>query len=890
MLAKTNAAFLNLYKVSKDDLVVEHTHTSMAGGCYHVELAAKYTSFLSSYVKALTLNEGLYLTERIPKRGGFCFFMDLDFDFVDDVATYTNDEWQECYRLCAARLQEVLKTHQANILAKQCQDEVFDGDHVVDMQVYYGGLRMLGSVKPPERDHDPGWVTTKSYTLLDKEFLPLPLGLDNIEASVACLKLASIFNLEGKELTHPTGLPAALSATVTRRPRHESTSAITPWIYEAYGHDSNVIKSVKTKTAGVGRYVLVELDERYCPFQQREHKGNRQYIILSKRAGSYQKCHDHESCDDLKHHPISFADLPSHVQNILLRLTESNDDDDTDAPRPVVAGQDFRKVNDALGISHDDWRDWNSTAVATGHQLWKEATQCILHPAVVHPVAVRACVLIKQDKSVHKICPDCGADVMSKSDAKKVHRAFSQDILHTPASLNSDGKKTPFQKFTHTVLEEASSQNLRRDRKTGDVYAPVEGLAFAFEKLCDAKTWVQNLFADNREFESDVSNVDKLVKYLQDFKNSAFPFLTTQRNYLGFTNGIYNTVTCEFTELAQVPEDFGVVGKYLPYEFTGMTETPLLDGVLNYQFKPEVHDIIYMLLGRMFGIRDHFGVMLYFLGESGVGKSLLIKVISACVANVGVIGGNLEQTFGLDALYETDLVTCDDLPRNISKVFSQDIFQSCITGGKVNVAAKQKRAIMVEWTTPLFFAGNWYPDYLDMGQISRRIVIANFSRPLQEDDPSLLTRILATELPAFVHKVTRAYNDFLLKHASHSLWTVLPQYFRDERDELRMDRDPLLRFLRERTVYMAGITTAMAIVRKEFAEFFGGPAPKKLNHSSFKAANPLYQITKVKLCKHCRKRHLAGCCDRYNRADSTSRDVVENMQFLDVNEEMSIGL
>ncbi|RKO93176.1 hypothetical protein BDK51DRAFT_26594 [Blyttiomyces helicus] len=98
--------------------------------------------------------------------------------------------------------------------------------------------------------------------------------------------------------------------------------------------------------------------------------------------------------------------------------------------------------------------------------------------------------------------------------------------------------------------------------------------------------------------------------------------------------------------------------------------TPLFDCVLDEQFAPHVRKFIYVCLVRLFGIGDTWGFTLYLLGESGCGM--------------------------------------------------------CVTLETIPISKKGEDSFAVKLTALLLFAGNWLPHYIDKGQATRGVLVANF--------------------------------------------------------------------------------------------------------------------------------------------------------------------
>jgi len=92
------------------------------------------------------------------------------------------------------------------------------------------------------------------------------------------------------------------------------------------------------------------------------------------------------------------------------------------------------------------------------------------------------------------------------------------------------------------------------------------------------------------------SQLSDIINYIQKIQDKDFPFIELDYNYLGFQNGIYNLKTAEFTSEGDIDEMMNIqVRKYIDTPFE-LTETPLLDDYLNFQFadKGGVIEFIYL--------------------------------------------------------------------------------------------------------------------------------------------------------------------------------------------------------------------------------------------------------------------------------------------------------
>ena len=492
---------------------------------------------------------------------------------------------------------------------------------------------------------------------------------------------------------------------------------------------------------------------------------------------------------------------------------------------------------------------------------------CLLNPAKRHSQKGHSAIFVNTDKSVYKTCHSCGTTQMTGNDCKKVI-----NIL-----LVGKVEDTVYQQLQSDLISYVKKFSYKRERNTGDIYKRIKSYAYEKYKSCDE--FINEVFIGDNQFYSLPNNIDNLEKFIKRYDHHDFYFLEYNNNYIGFSNGVLNIITLEFINQEDVDKNL-VVRKYINNDFNYSMETPLMDSVLDFQFNNEVRDFIYACLGRMFNIRDNLGFMLYLLGEAGCGKSLIIDVLCECFNNVGSINESYEVKYGLASLYEKDIIVCDDLPKNISQIFPQQTFQSCITGGMVSTAVKNKDALQIKWNVPMLWAGNWFPDYLDKGNISRRLLTANFEKIVTKPNPSLKDNIVKYELPALIYKCLKYYKEILLKDANvKGIWNICPEYFKDQKEELKIERNPLYKFLIENTCYKEGNVIIMEEIKNNFSSWLG-KSVYKLDIGTFIQVNESYETFSLKVCKHCNKEHKKGCCEKYNRTDRTTKKMIRNIEIL----------
>lgn len=555
--------------------------------------------------------------------------------------------------------------------------------------------------------------------------------------------------------------------------------------------------------------------------------------------------------------------------NYKIKLTEKSMDTDWEPECKIISKYEnvhHKKINKLLKLPYET--GWITSAIVNGTKaVPTNCMMCLIDPNKDHINHSNCSLFINNDKSVVKNCSEYGLENINKTDAKKITNYFIVDTQ----------ENTIYQGLLQDLLDIALENNYKKEENTGIVYKQVK--RYAYIKYLEPQPFLNDIFFNDKAFRGNVNSMKNMIIFMKQYNCPEFPFIITNKDYLGFTNGVFNTITCEFTKEKDFNDDF-IVRKYFNHEFTGEFNTPLMDSVLDHQFKSDVRDFIYASLGRLFGIRDTFGFMLYLLGEANTGKSMCIDIISECFNNVGAINDNFEQKFGLAYLYNKDIIICDDLPKNIANVFPQQTFQTICTNGKINIAVKGGASFTEEWKVPLLFAGNWLPNFIDKGQISRRMLVANFETLIPEEkrDISLKSRIIKNELPNLVNKCLVYYKNLLEKDPTKSIIQLCPEYFIEQQQEQKMEQNPLYKFLYENTRYCENKILLMNDIKESFNESIGKKL-SKLDNGTFTQVDRRYIIETTMICKSCYKQASLVCCDKYERKNRSTRKIVKNIEF-----------
>jgi phage/plasmid-associated DNA primase len=209
------------------------------------------------------------------------------------------------------------------------------------------------------------------------------------------------------------------------------------------------------------------------------------------------------------------------------------------------------------------------------------------------------------------------------------------------------------------------------------------------------------------------------------------------------------------------------VRKYLDQEAHINTATPNFDKCVSFQFeKAEDREIIYFAIGRcLTTIGDHFDFMIMLYGEGGTGKSLIQQLIKYSFggSQVGYLSNSLHDRFGLSEFADKQIVCCDDMPRNMSKVLPRSDFLSMMSRGAISCPVKGKQSIEVDdWNIPTVINSNQMPNYRDeSGEIIRRMLMINFNKLIPKDlcDTELESKIKSTNMALSCTNADRRISD-----------------------------------------------------------------------------------------------------------------------------------
>ncbi|KAJ3079982.1 hypothetical protein HK102_003390 [Quaeritorhiza haematococci] len=632
-----------------------------------------------------------------------------------------------------------------------------------------------------------------------------------------------------------------------------------------------------TKVKMVGSTFVIQTTERRCTIAGREHRSNHQYLVLDSNNSIKRRCHN-SNCNQK---PATQKEtLPRELVSLLF----------TGDGHEEAIKEHEENVVECLGDFSNLTREHLCTDKPEG-------------PAGLQ---IR--------------CEGCGKSVPPVPipiDPKYSHlvQFFSVNIVnnfYNRAELEPQGKSWVGPK-AKIVLEYAHQHGFLR--AGGCIYKRVNKWAIVqFERKgepCDYKGFVNMVFEDDQmRLWEQAGVVTTLAKNMEDTDSKYFPLVYRNSQYVAFNNGVWDLKTLKFHPLSTAGPGDIIAGHYLNFDFPDdedwkNLDTPLFDELIGFQLPdPEVAYWFSVLIGRLqYTIKQHddWQVMPFLQGAGGTGKSTVLAVVQTMFANdqLGNVGARHESSFGLMGLYTKRVVIAPDIPANIASRLPDGDFKTMITGDPTNVAIKHKDPVNMNWKAPMIWAGNMYPDYVDVrGSISRRIAKFEFNNIVTQTDGTLVNRITDTELGSLFVKCVSRYRFEAAKHQHGRFIDFAPEYFRTADLEVTEAMNLFAQWLNGDaddnrteygTVHIEDCPDHVEWVSNIKSEFerscrFKNIRPPKWDSVRDKGfeARRLTVVKGVNVCRECGQIARGGanqCCDKYNMNNRTKKEIVMNVRL-----------
>ena len=500
--------------------------------------------------------------------------------------------------------------------------------------------------------------------------------------------------------------------------------------------------------------------------------------------------------------------------------------------------------------------------------------------------------------------------MVSNAMSVEMSKTFSPSTNNLFLTLNNNGtiivnnstgqRINQFEIVRDGLLNYAMSK--RHRKANGIVYEPIKDCPCAYVATYeDYGDYVSYVLGEDPTLRSGPNYVNDLVKYMQCYKHEkCMPEYKPDIMLLSFRNGALELDLNKFTPYAIMqPKDEickRVARHHIDDDYTGETDTPLLDKIMLAQFDDEIATLLYALIGRLFfpvSMLDGWQVMPYLTGVGGTGKSQIMLVIASLFRPnaIGALASKREEVFGMANIIDKEIIIGSDMPASLSKAIRQEDVQSMTSGEPMEIARKGKIAINKVWTSPIIMCSNHMPDYVNTGNnIGRRMVTFRFNNPIAKKDNDLLKNIRESELPNIVAKGLASYALYRIKvNEAGDFWRAVPPQINEWQKHLSSSTSQLYKFFSmddaERGFKITKVPGKVTWL-SYFKEIFHGiDENRKANVNDaavfhefdFKVSSDYQYICRA--CSQLARSKPIKCCDGYNGVTRLKKIVIFDMEI-----------
>ena len=191
-----------------------------------------------------------------------------------------------------------------------------DNKYMIDPSVYREGLfRTLYSSKPGENR-----PLVKSVDSDDFEDVESFVGYISTEDQVVFDESVGGVRYDVIDVSLEEKAQKLLVVNVPEELDNNDKATLRRFVQKEFHHFPNRIRDVFIDKQH--NCIVVALMERYCPFLDKEHRGNNQYIVIDTSSAK-QKCHNQE-CNEDKYNEIKLENYPKEVNEIIKKCLKVN--------------------------------------------------------------------------------------------------------------------------------------------------------------------------------------------------------------------------------------------------------------------------------------------------------------------------------------------------------------------------------------------------------------------------------------------------------------------------------------------------------------------------------------------------------------------------------------
>ncbi len=222
----------------------------------------------------------------------------------------------------------------------------------------------------------------------------------------------------------------------------------------------------------------------------------------------------------------------------------------------------------------------------------------------------------------------------------------------------------------------------------------------------------------------------------------------------------------------------------------------------------------------------------------------------------------------------------EELPENIKDVFPQTTFQKGVDGSFISSTAKGKDQVTEEFRVPMVFAGNWHFNYLDRGQVSRRILTFTYENYVPDEmKDTTIQKHMRLEIGCILRRCLELFHFYVEKYDGSSVWTFAPRECIEAKEEGLSFSNPLFRFLKDRSKVVIEPESVVLLkdLKVAFEKYMDKKITKTLDRGIIEQAG--FKLRKPQICKSCKTTFSSSkCCPEKSRDNrTTSPEIVIGM-------------
>lgn len=280
-------------------------------------------------------------------------------------------------------------------------------------------------------------------------------------------------------------------------------------------------------------------------------------------------------------------------------------------------------------------------------------------------------------------------------------------------------------------------------------------------------------------------------------KLSFFTESTMQK--LNLRNGVFSLTN--FVLLQKSPK-FGFTSE-LPYDYDPLATCPMFDKFMNETLPdPECQKVVIDFLAyAMSGVAYTNDAFLLFQGEGSNGKSTLREIMNALFDRdfKNTDPSEFTSTHGLTDILGKKIVYCNEFPKATESAF-WDMAKKIVSLEPLMINPKYGKPYEVINTARLIICCNEMPNIITFDDaIKRRLYIIPFKTRYSEEQRvlGLAKIIIAAELPGIFNRVLVALKELVARNYMLKKPAISVKIYED----LKLDRDHILRFIRQNYEY-----------------------------------------------------------------------------------------